>query len=101
MGTFQIYLLCFALILEASAVVVLLGRAARLNRRLETLHAVCNERLGALEAAVAVLEGESSATPETRAEDRKRALEAERRFTEGVANILGFSCGTAVKRGEA
>jgi hypothetical protein len=100
MEAFRIYLLFLALILETSAVILLLRRTMRLQRRLAELHLVCNERLGALEHAVLELEGESDTAPETRADDRKKAREAERRFTEGVANILSFSCAAVGRKGE-
>jgi hypothetical protein len=58
--------------------------------RLERLHEQCEERLDALEELMGPARGADTQEPE-RAEERRKALEAERRFTEGIASILNFS----------
>ena len=100
MEAYQVWFLIIVMLLEVSATAVLLRRMARLARRLEGLRLVCDGRFGALERVVRELEGENDTAPETRADDRKKAREAERRFTEGVENILSFSCDAVGRKSE-
>ena len=90
MAAFYICLGIAVLILAVA--VFLMLRVLKAERNLEQWRARCEERLNALEVKAAQLEVDPDLAPEARAEDRKRAREAERRFTEGVASILSFSC---------
>lgn len=96
----QILLETVAFLLMGAAYAVLAWRMAGLAGRIESIRARCGDRLDALAAALEQLGESGGATDDLRAEERRRALEAERRFTEGVANILSFSYNTAVKRSE-
>lgn len=62
----------------------------RTVRRLEYLRAHCDARLDALAQYTGLTEG-GGAPEAALAETRQKALEAERRFTEGIASILNFS----------
>ena len=92
-----VYMLLCALAFELAAAILLVRRTARMERRQEEDRKEYDSRLAVLERFVRALEDENDAAPEASADDRKKAREAERRFTEGVANILGFSCAAGRK----
>jgi hypothetical protein len=95
------YLFALALLAEAGVVVLLLRRTWRFERRLGSRNAAVEARLEELGQVVARLDDEGWALlSETPAEDRKKARDAERRFTEGVANILSFSGAGGGRKGE-
>lgn len=81
-----------------TASVVLFLRVHVLSEKIVRLEERCEDRLGALERAVEQLAGDDE-NGDDRADARKRAIEAERRFTEGIANILNFSYNAAGKKG--
>ncbi|SHI11426.1 hypothetical protein SAMN02745823_02538 [Sporobacter termitidis DSM 10068] len=87
-----------ALVLEAAGLIVLLRLVGRLVRRIEGLWAQCGAQLDALASTIRQLTEDSDGDAPT--ESRRKAAEAERRFTEGVANILNFSYGAAGRKGE-
>lgn len=64
----------------------------QIAHRLECLREHCEARIGAVAQAMPTAEED---IPEELNEARLRAMEAERRFTEGVASILNFSIGPA------
>jgi hypothetical protein len=94
-----ILMIC-AIALETAGLVLLIRRVLRLERRLEYLSTRSHERLDTLEQVIAELDSDDLTALEAHADDRKRAREAERRFTEGVANILNFSCAAGGRKGE-
>jgi hypothetical protein len=89
-------LFTFALIVETIVLILIVRRTARLQHRSVAVEV----RLEELGKAVARLDDDSWTLQETPAEDRKKAREAERRFTEGVANILSFSSTGGGRKGE-
>lgn len=90
----------FVLVLGAVATAYLLWRLQRLDRRLVFIREHFYARLDGLTETVEKLAENGSDDESMLEESRKRALEAERRFTEGVANILSFTYNTSGKRGE-
>lgn len=70
-------------------------RIRRTQRYLECLREHCDGRLDAMVQSIE--QGREADEPENGdlAEARRRAIEAERRFTEGMASILNFSCTSA------
>ena len=97
MNSVYLYLLALGLIFETGVLLLLVRRIVRLEQRSLGLEA----RLDELGQAVARLDDDGGALfPETPTEDRKKAREAERRFTEGVASILGFSGAGGGRKGE-
>lgn len=73
----------------------------RVARRLECLGAHCDERLTAMAETVARMGVDDEAEKRDLAETRRKALEAEKCFTEGIANILNYSASTAAGRKDA
>ncbi len=80
--------------------VLLLCLVRRLKCCIGSLREHCDERIDGIRQSVEQMNADSEESDDGRAEAKRKALEAERRFTEGVANILSFSYGTAGKKGE-
>ena len=67
----------------------------RTQRQLECLREYCDERLTAMAQIIAQAVEDDEPQNNDLAEARRRALEAERRFTEGITSILNFSSSSA------
>lgn len=97
MNPILLCLFAVALIAEAVVLILLVRRTTLLRHRSIAVESQLEE----IRQAVERLDDEGWALlPETPAEDRKKAREAERRFTEGVANILSFSGAGSGRKGE-
>lgn len=95
----SILMMC-VLVIETAAVIALFFRVLYLKHLMERFRRRCDERLGALEQVAAERAEEGDGQPEALEEERKKEREAERRFTEGVASILSFSCCSGGRKGE-
>ena len=77
----------------------LMYRAVRRTEgRLECLREHCEERLTVLAEAVALLEDSGVPEDDNLAEAKRKAVEAERLFTEGIASILNFNASLSSDR---
>jgi hypothetical protein len=71
--------------------VFMLFNIRRMRRELVCLREAYDERLTAMAEAVAAMGDTDEPDDNSLAEAKRKALEAERRFTEGVASILNFN----------
>lgn len=73
-------------------------RLRRTERRLECLKEHSDERVSALAESVERMGALGEPGNEDHAETKRKAIEAERLFTEGIASILNFSAARADDR---
>jgi CRISPR/Cas system CMR-associated protein Cmr5 small subunit len=100
MTTLVLIISAISFLFAVLAIWASLYTADSVKGKIECLREHCDERMSALAVSMSEHIADTGAEDAELKESMRQAIEAERRYTEGVANILNFSSSVAGKKGE-